>query len=283
MANTKIFNRIKNTPIYNWVKQFWVYPFIRKIFKKIPIYIYLTFNCNLNCAYCTIKYNPPENKSNSYSIEKGEKWIEAINKIGKNVIFTGGEPTIHPDFIKIIKNINKNILISVYTNFCWSDEFTQKYINEINRPVRFYGSYHPSSGKPGRVIKVINKLREKNLIEGVIHMVDPKNNDFFKKTQKKFKQNKWNLFKTERVSNSIERSSMSFRKTVECSGKRIIIAPNGDRYQCVSKLLRMKDPLENIFYEDLKENKTFCICPDYGFCSPCDDEYKIREIKKNGE
>ncbi len=279
MRNPKTFNRIKNTKLYNLVKKFSVYQYIRKIFKKTPMYAYLTFGCNLDCDYCTTKHNPPENKSKSYPIEKGEKWIEAINRIGKDVIFTGGEPTLHPDFIKIIKNINEKILISVYTNFCWSDEFTQRYINEITRPVRFYGSYHYSSGKPEKVIKVINKLREKNLMEGVIHMVDPHDDDFFKKVKEKFNQNGWYFFKTQRVLNSYERCSMSFRKTVECSGKIIIIAPTGDRYQCVSKLFRMKDPLENIFHENLKGNKISCICHDYGFCSPCDECYKINKTR----
>lgn len=282
MRNQKAFikNKIKNTKMFNWIKQFWVYQHTKKIFRKRPMNIYLTFACNLNCDYCAInKYNLPENKSKSYSITKGEKWIEAINRIGKNVTFTGGEPTLHPDFIKIINNIDKKIFILVDTNFCWSDEFTQRYINEITRPVRFYGSYHPSSGKPERVIKVINKLREHNLIEGVIHIVNPNDDDFFKEAQEKFKQNGWYLLKTENITNSFEGCSMSFRKTVKCSGKEIFIAPNGDRYQCVSKLLRMKDPLENIFNENIKEGKVSCVCPDYGFCSSCDSWFKIKEVK----
>lgn len=274
IKNTKLFNKLKETEIYWKIKN--------KLNRNISAHIFLTLQCNLNCQYCVNQANPKESKIKKYIFSPGEKWVSAINRMKKSVILTGGEPTLHPDFIKIVNNINKKIPIIIYTNFCWKKEFLNKFIKELRRPVKIFGSYHPSGGKPEKVLEVISTLKQKGLFDGMIHSVGTKQQkEFLENTARSFFK-KHNLFLT------IDKDqfefldaagcSMKFRKKVHCSGKNILIAPDGTRFQCVSKMLRMVDPQENIFKERLRKDMISSRCPDYGFCSPCDMGFKIKPI-----
>ncbi|UCH93098.1 MAG: radical SAM protein [Candidatus Aminicenantes bacterium] len=68
----------------------------------LPI-IYLTNQCDLNCSYCLIK----KRKETRYFLEIKEyqarirKLLEKNNHI-KSINMTGGEPTLHPELLKIV-------------------------------------------------------------------------------------------------------------------------------------------------------------------------------------
>ena len=275
-------NKIKNTQLSNKLKQTEFYWKIKNKIIKPPAHIYLILKCNLNCSYCVNEANPKENRHKEYKLAHADKWIEAINRMNRDVAFTGGEPTLHPEFIEIVNGIKKELKVIVYTNLVWSDEFTDKLISNLNRPIEILASYHPSSGKPEKIIEILKKLREKNVFQGTIHSVGTKQQEKF------LIENVRPLFKKENFFLTIDkdqfnffnegRCSMKSRRTVHCSGKSIIIAPDGTRYPCVSKMLRMKDPLENIFKENLKGDFYSSVCQDYGFCSPCDMGFKIEPV-----
>lgn len=273
--NTRIFNALKETEFYWKIK--------RKLPKRVPIYIYLTLECNLKCSYCVNQANSKESKINQYKILPGEKWIKAINRARRPIVFTGGEPTLHPDFIEIINNINKSIPILVYTNFLWEKKFLKKFLKQIKRPVKFLGSYHPSGGKPEIILEVIETLKQKNMFDGMLHSVGTKNQlEFLEKEVRPF-------FKKQGIFLTIDKDqfeyfdaeacSMKFRKKVKCSRKSITIAPDGKRYQCVSNMLRKKNPIRDFVEEGIKREKCSCICLNYGFCNPCDMGFKIKFLK----
>jgi len=270
IKDTRLFNKIKEQEIYWRLKE--------KFFNDVPAHIYLTLKCNLSCPYCVNQANPKESKIGKYNFSPGEKWIKAINNMNKTIVFTGGEPTLHPDFIKIVNGIKKELSIIVYTNFCWSEQFTEDLLSQLKRPIKVLGSYHPSCGRPEKILEVIKKLRKKGLFDGMIHAVGTKSQKGFleKQVRPVFKRDGFFLTidKDQFEFFNKEACCMKFRKTVHCSGKGIIIAPDGKRYQCVSKMLRMKDPLEDVFTENLRKDEIHSICPDYGFCSPCDMGFK---------
>jgi radical SAM protein with 4Fe4S-binding SPASM domain len=61
----------------------------------------LTYGCNNSCRHC---YNE-EDRSGTPSLTRGE-WKQVLDKLHSfgipHVIFTGGEPTLHPDLIELI-------------------------------------------------------------------------------------------------------------------------------------------------------------------------------------
>lgn len=83
--------------------------------------IFLTNVCNNNCAYCTFKRHIGDIEQKDYmSFEKFQTYVNILLKNGiKGIILTGGgEPTLNPDFDKIIKWLEENnIPYGINTNF----------------------------------------------------------------------------------------------------------------------------------------------------------------------
>ncbi|MDM8526421.1 radical SAM protein [Desulfococcaceae bacterium HSG8] len=67
------------------------------------IFFHILTNCNLRCQHCYI--NPEQHGKNTLPLSTIESWLEAF--VGKsdtaNVIFLGGEPTLHPDLSSAVK------------------------------------------------------------------------------------------------------------------------------------------------------------------------------------
>lgn len=96
----------------------------------MQIYILLTDMCNLKCAMCirgrqtgsTLQYNTIKNST----------WIEELGDY--DVVLTGGEPTITPDFIKIVKLFcTKAKTVTITTNGTIND-----YIENIDVESNLY-------------------------------------------------------------------------------------------------------------------------------------------------
>lgn len=73
--------------------------------------------CNNSCTMCSLVIPPCKRKSAS-----AKNVVDYLNKLDKNtdhICFTGGEPTINPDFVEMLDYINKefpNTKITVVTN-----------------------------------------------------------------------------------------------------------------------------------------------------------------------
>lgn len=104
----------------------------------------ITRRCNYDCSYCW-----PSVHNNVESYHEYEKIIETIDSAidtwaeGSEIRwnFGGGEPTMHPNFLKILEHLNqKNQWVLVTTNGSRSNKyFTElvKYCNSINMSTHF--------------------------------------------------------------------------------------------------------------------------------------------------
>jgi organic radical activating enzyme len=76
----------------------------------------LTDKCNIRCENCHW-FSQPVNDS-----DKIAGYMDYLNWINKNkneikfITLTGGEPTLYPDFLKLINNIPETIKVRVYSN-----------------------------------------------------------------------------------------------------------------------------------------------------------------------
>jgi len=60
--------------------------------------------CNNSCVMCTNSSNfQNEIDSNLLRYEKIIKNIKSLGRIKETINLSGGEPTIHPDFLKLLK------------------------------------------------------------------------------------------------------------------------------------------------------------------------------------
>jgi MoaA/NifB/PqqE/SkfB family radical SAM enzyme len=67
------------------------------------VFFHILTSCNLKCRHCYI--NKKQHGENTLPLETIEAWLEVFAKKSKaaNVIFLGGEPTLHPDLSLAIK------------------------------------------------------------------------------------------------------------------------------------------------------------------------------------
>ena len=71
------------------------------------IFFHVLTACNLSCRHCYI--NPEQHGTNTVTREQLESWLALFYDSRKesNVIFLGGEPTMHPDLPHAIKHAKK--------------------------------------------------------------------------------------------------------------------------------------------------------------------------------
>ncbi len=71
------------------------------------VFFHILTNCNLKCQHCYI--NKEQHGENILPIETIEEWLEvfAARNNNANVIFLGGEPTLHPDLPLAIEKAKK--------------------------------------------------------------------------------------------------------------------------------------------------------------------------------
>ncbi|KGO15608.1 MULTISPECIES: radical SAM protein [Clostridium] len=93
------------------------------------IYYEVTNGCNLNCIHCC---NVSDEKRTFLDADEILKFHSKLYKLGiKDSVVTGGEPTLHKDFEKIIEGLCKVGKVVVTSNgIAWSSE---KYIDFLKR------------------------------------------------------------------------------------------------------------------------------------------------------
>lgn len=77
------------------------------------IFFHILTKCNLKCMHCYI--NPEQHGTTTLSLSTIISWLKLFAKCKKkNIIFLGGEPTLHPELSEIIKTA-KNLGFSSIT------------------------------------------------------------------------------------------------------------------------------------------------------------------------
>jgi len=71
------------------------------------IFFHILTNCNLTCRHCYI--NKEQHGKNTLSLKTINSWLGAFagKKDSANVVFLGGEPTLHPDLFLAVKHARK--------------------------------------------------------------------------------------------------------------------------------------------------------------------------------
>jgi len=92
------------------------------------VFFHILTKCNLNCRHCYI--NTEQHGKNTLPISTIEAWLGAFAEKSKNanVIFLGGEPTIHPDLsfaIKKAKNMGYSSITVDTNGYLFNDILTE--------------------------------------------------------------------------------------------------------------------------------------------------------------
>ncbi len=70
---------------------------------SVNLFFHILTQCNLSCCHCYI--NKKQHGTKTLSFSTMESWMQMFSSKGKkqNIIFLGGEPTLHPDLAKAVK------------------------------------------------------------------------------------------------------------------------------------------------------------------------------------
>ena len=282
--------------------------------------VFLNLDCNLNCYYCIQRISLPLRPPTSYKRRTGREWVEALNSISgrtkkrflrrariKKLSILGGEPTIYPDFLYVINNLDKNWKITVTSNF--DSPFFNQDVEFLNRQIknkarlRFNGSLHFIHTPLERFIANVQKLKKAKInVHTLFLVVHPGHLDKILDYKKRLLQihprvklqrflgfYKGNLYPQACDYNIIEeqKDGISNYKlyqeafgqkkatSILCHSDKVLIAPNGNIYNCHYKVYTAhKDRLGNLFEDEVRVHipRQYFPCQDFGFCNPCDCE-----------
>ncbi len=230
--------------------------------------VYPTLQCNLKCPYCVNEQGEVRASRSRFRLREVEEWAEAFQRIQRDVIFTGGEPTLYPGFYRLVNLIPPSIEVTIYTNLRFDVE---TFIREIKRNIVLFVSYHPSYGSHLQFIEKHKRLSTIPHFKMSLHSIMwEKQRDFLQKVHADFAAANIKIKLDHDQLIGFDGCLQTFKARVRCSRRIILIAPDGTRYPCVSKMVRQVDPMENIIDQKFKEEDFSFICNDYGQCAACD-------------
>ena len=129
--------------IFLWQAYLYVfrYGIMKRLKRGVRISISLTFRCNLQCPYCSLRIplgKMPTSKESSLSYIK-EKILDFPYRI-REISITGGAAELHPDFIELVNwLLNKGYYVNVFTNLVLYNKLKQL---PQSRKLLFTASYH---------------------------------------------------------------------------------------------------------------------------------------------
>jgi MoaA/NifB/PqqE/SkfB family radical SAM enzyme len=69
------------------------------------VFLHITTQCNLSCTHCYI--DPLQHGSGTIPLETIIKWLDLLKKDNTDLVFLGGEPTLHQELSSAIKHARK--------------------------------------------------------------------------------------------------------------------------------------------------------------------------------
>ena len=232
--------------------------------------IYLTLKCNQRCAYCVNRHNLPKFRGDEYKLQSVETWLSIINAVGLPVVITGGEPMLYPNLIPLVEQSPKNRPLNIYTNLTMDPS---KLADVVSRPdTGLLVSYHPKTIALDKFMTHLAIMMRNPQFHGHVHIVDtPENKDAIAELRSRWPANPRWLMTV--AANQYKIPSIMLDghvKRVNCMRSAILVAPDGVRYPCVTRLLQRRGALEDLKKEPLGVRPIQLRCDECGQCSPCD-------------
>jgi len=278
------------------------------------IAVFPTFRCSLNCSYC-INTNDKTFSRHSKEIS-GEGWIRALNRLESPnfpVSFSGGEPGVHPDFIKIINGIKPELRRNILTNLYWKPGLLERFISEIP-PEAIKGSpkypsmrvsYHPEQmGDGKKLLERVLKLKDAGFSIGIEVVNYPSDEQSLAIEQMGIECRNLDLsFRIKSFAgiydgkDDFERPFFMIRgnysrypdsvfqqntKSRICKTTELIIGPDASVFRCHRDLYSQENPIGNLLDPEFEIKDIFRDCDKYGKCNPCDVKSKSDSSQELG-
>ncbi|MFH0855117.1 MAG: radical SAM protein [Candidatus Omnitrophota bacterium] len=252
----------------------------------------LTRSCNFNCSWCNQRYDmtrPMHDMSQSpraivgSRIRSGKDWISGLNKFpGKiyyeKLVFSGGEPSLHPDFFDIVAKVKGYRSKVIITNLSFDVNKLVKCCRESGSRVIVQPSFHFEFADFDKFTEKMGILDKHRMLSRFIpvSIVDLPDRREPKEFRDKFRKRGYSVslykfegyYKGEFIYADINGfGSTGRKKRVSCSSVGNCVRPNGDLVFCPTDIYR-DDALTygNICDGSFRELDLSRDCQNYGNC-----------------
>jgi hypothetical protein len=260
---------------------------------------FLTLDCNIKCAYCINSFG------NMNLVKKltmpGERWIAILDRLkcSENLPITlqGGEPSLHPDFVRIINNLRQDLKIDILTNLSFDVE---EFINNVD-PLRLKReapyptirvTYHPDYMDLDQTIEKTIKIQKAGFSIGIYCIQFPWEEYRILEAKKKcndagilFKFKEFLGEYNGRIYGTYLNPEAIGNKKIKkclCRTSEIIIGPNGDLFRCHHDLYKGFSRIGSLLDPELIIEDIFRECTQFGDCNPCDLKIKTNRFQIYG-
>lgn len=260
---------------------------------------FLTLSCNLKCDYCINYFG--QARHTVKGIISGREWVGALNRLEPAVelpiTLQGGEPSLHPDFIDIIKGIKEDLNIDILTNLSFNVDNFIKSIkpSRLKRDSPYPSirvSYHPDYADLGQIINKVLRMQESGFSIGIFGILHPRFQNKILEAQERccklgidFRTKEFlgsfggKVYGTYLYPGAIVTES---KKKCLCRVSELIIGPDGYIYKCHSDLYNGFTPTGNLQDHDCEVEDIFRACDRFGDCNPCDVKVKTDRFQVQG-
>ena len=209
--------------------------------------VYLTLRCQMACWYCSNGRDLAQ-----YDEIGGDAWLKRLEAFPANdVIFTGGEPTLHRDFESIVRGcVKAKRCPHVYTNL---ERAIPDSMDDLASSMRWRLSCHSQD--------------EASAMEWVRRATDARARGFrLAVTTVHCPDGVMGVLRGHSIIvDTGQQRPPYILPPVRCIINRVFLAPDGTRYHCVGKLVK-KDGAGVV--PDADGNSVICHSPER--CAPCD-------------
>jgi hypothetical protein len=257
--------------------------------------VFLCLRCNLNCSYCINRFG----ETKKYQELSGEDWIKGLSRIETRsdlpLSIQGGEPLLHSEFYDIVTSLyyGYNKQQDLLTNGLFNAyEFQMRIPGFVFMRAAPYASIRFSFHKNTNMIALAMKVDYLNKLGYSVGIWGLKHPDMVERNEEMADLCKW-LSIDYREKEFLDENYQGYKypeavngkrheKIVMCKPSELLIAPNGDIFQCHSDLYAGIGAEGNILDKDLIISDKFRECSRFGFCNPCDVKIKNNRFQEGG-
>lgn len=216
---------------------------IPKEYKLIEAYF--TFDNVLDYSYDIGKIYDMDNYYNHMNIMSGHNWIIGLNRLNTDIPInlTGGEPTLHQDFYKIVKNIEKPINLITHGQFK-KEDFLNKVSSKVFKDKKYKTGivflYHSKITPLFPLLKKAKAMKKRgyNVVINAIVNIDCYNDIVY---ANKIAVTEFDLSFKLFMPNDVHSKELG-----------LFIAPNGDMYKSRYDLYNHRNCYSNLLVKGIK-------------------------------
>ena len=267
----------------------------------------LTRSCNYNCSWCNQRYdltgpmhdmkdNPRHMINNT--LRSGKEWIGGLNANPRKgeydkLIFSGGEPSLHPDFFDIVANVKGYKSKLVVTNLSFDVNRLISACQAADSRVIIQPSFHFEFASFPSFIEKMRILDRYRMLNHFIpaSIVDLPDRKEPLELRKRFKKEGFTIsvyrfegyYKGKFIYADVEGfGALGNKRSVYCSSSCHYVCPNGDVVFCATDTynngVKAYGNICDRLYKEIEIRK---ICENYGACHISSASWvKIESVEK---